>query len=53
MVIYAMPVLIPIMAGSSIVYGIELLVGIILFEMPVVYLIDKYLPFLVGRRIIK
>lgn len=53
LVIYAMPVLIPIMAGSSIVYGIELLVGIILFEMPVVYLIDKYLPFLVGRRIIK
>lgn len=53
LVIYAMPVLIPIMAGSSIVYGIELLVGIILFEMPVVYLIDKYLPFLVGRQIIK
>lgn len=53
LVIYLIPVFIPAFASESIMYGIILLAGIILFEIPIVYLIDKYLPFLVGRRIIK
>lgn len=53
LVIYFMPLLIPALETDSIVYGIFVLVGIILFEIPIVYLMDKYLPFLVGRRIVK
>ena len=49
LVIYAMTVLIPTLYGGSIGGGILLLGAIVLFEIPVVLLIDRYLPFFVGK----
>lgn len=50
LVIYALNVLIPGLYGGSIWKGVGLLVAIIVFEIPTVILIDRYLPFLVGRK---
>lgn len=50
LVIYAMTSLADDMYGGGIVKGIILLAAIVVFEIPVVYLIDRYLPFLVGKR---
>lgn len=50
LVIYACTALIPDFYGAGIGNGIILSVVIIVFEIPIVYLIDRYLPFLVGRK---
>lgn len=50
LVIYALTSLISGMYGGGIGKGIILLLVIVLFEIPVVYLIDRYLPFFVGRK---
>lgn len=50
LVIYAMGALVPSLYGS-IGKGMILLVVIIVFEIPVVYIIDRYLPFCVGRKV--
>lgn len=49
LIIYIMSALIPGLKGN-IVLGLGLLVVIITVEIPVVYIIDSYLPFLVGRK---
>ncbi|MCD8356566.1 MAG: acyltransferase family protein [Clostridia bacterium] len=49
LVIYAMSALVPSVYGS-ISKGILLFVIIIIFEIPVVYLIDRFLPFFAGRK---
>lgn len=49
LVIYAMTALIPNLYGGSIGKGILLLALILIFEIAAVGLIDRYLPFLVGK----
>lgn len=49
LVIYAMTALMPEMYGGGIPQGIMMLIAIAVFEIPVVYLIDRYLPLFVGR----
>lgn len=50
LVIYALSALMPGLYGGSIGKGIVLLLAIIAFEIPAVWLIDRYLPFFVGRK---
>ena len=49
LVIYALTALVPGLYGGSLLRGGMLLMAIVVFEIPVVCLIDRYLPFLVGR----
>lgn len=53
LVIYAMTALVPDLYGGDILKGVVLLIAIALFEIPVVWLIDRYLPFCVGRKVKK
>lgn len=50
LIIYALSVFVSGLYGGGVGKGMILLVAIIIFEIPVVYLIDWYLPFLVGRK---
>lgn len=47
--IYAMTALIPSIINGTPIWGFILLIVIIVFEIPLVYAIDKYLPYLVGK----
>ncbi len=51
LVIYTLPVLFPIFNNGNLLLGLLMFLAIVLFEIPVVYLIDKYLWFFVGKRI--
>ncbi len=50
LVIYALTTLVPDIYGGSYIQGLVLVIAIILFELPVVYIIDSYLSFFVGRK---
>lgn len=51
LVIYALSALAPGLYGGGIGKGIMLAAAITAFEIPVVWLIDRYLPFLVGKKL--
>ena len=50
LLIYAIGALFPWVYGGSILTGLCLLAAITVFELPVVWLIERYLPFCVGNR---
>lgn len=50
LVIYALSALMPRLYGGSMLKGVVLLAAIIVFEIPVVWLLDRYLPFCVGKK---
>jgi len=52
LVIYGITALIPDIYGGSYIQGIVLVIAIIVFEIPAVYIIDSYLPFFVGRKVV-
>lgn len=48
--IYAMTALVPALTGGTVIYGMLLLLGIAVFEMPVVWFIDRYLGIFIGKQ---
>ena len=51
LIIYAASVIFPKFSSGNTLYGVVLLIMILVFEIPVVYVIDNYLPFFVGRKV--
>lgn len=49
LVIYAMTSFVPNISGGSLLWGVGLLLITLIFEIPVVFIINKYLPFLIGK----
>lgn len=49
LVIYALTYIWPSFYGGNVFMGILLFLAILIFEIPVIYGLDKYLPFLVGK----
>lgn len=50
LIIYIAAKFIPLLSQGNVLRGIILLIAIILIEIPLVLLLDRYLPFLVGRK---
>lgn len=50
LMIYALTVLVPGIKGGNALVGFGLLATILVFEIPVIWLIDRYLPFCIGKR---
>lgn len=48
--IYAMTALVPALTGGTVIYGMLLLLGIVVFEIPVVWGIDRYLGVFIEKR---
>ena len=48
--IYAMTALLPALTGGMIIHGLLLLMAILVFEIPMVWLIDSRICFLTGRQ---
>ncbi len=49
LVIYALPTFVSSFYNGSLLMGILMFIVIVFFEIPVVYLLNRYIPFLVGR----
>lgn len=50
LVIYAMTALFPAMRGGSLLWGVVLLAAMIAFEVPVVWILVRWFPQLIGRK---
>lgn len=51
LVIYVMTALVPGMRGGSLLWGVMLLAAIAVFEIPVIYILNRYFPLFLGRKV--